>query len=71
MSYRGASDFIVPHEQGDVLNGRILRRIVDVDVVVETHPPERRLTLNCGHTVVVPRGLRPTVGKLTPCPWCQ
>jgi hypothetical protein len=71
MTDRALSNYLVPHEQGDLINGRVLRRIVDIDVVVYTHPPERRLTLNCGHTVNVPRGLRPTVGKLTPCPWCE
>jgi len=70
MSNRGVTNFIVLHAEGDVLRGRILRRIVCVEVVVHTHPPERRVTLNCGHYVNVARSLRPTVGKLTPCPRC-
>ena len=71
MSRPGLEDTVVPHQVGDVLNGRILRRIVAVDLVLYTHPPMRQLTLNCGHQINVERGLRPHVGKLTPCPWCK
>jgi len=56
---------------GDTVGGHILRRIVEIRVAVHTHPPQRRLRLNCGHEVDVPRGLRPTVGKLTACPDCK
>lgn len=51
--------------------GKILRRITDVRVVVNTHPPQRRATLNCGHEVDVPRAMRPSIGKLTGCPECK
>jgi hypothetical protein len=57
--------------EGSPLDGKVLRRIVRVYVVTNTHPPLRRAYLNCGHEVDVPRGLRPTVGKLTGCPECK
>ena len=71
MSNRGLTDFVVQHNEGDVLRGRLLRRIVEVELVLKTRPPMRRLTLNCRHVIMVERGLRPKVGKLTPCPFCE
>lgn len=58
-------------KEGDAIFGKILRRITGVRVVVNTQPPQRRVTLNCGHEVDVPRAMRPSIGKLTGCPECK
>jgi hypothetical protein len=56
---------------GDAVEGKILRRIMYVRILVGQGKPMRRAMLNCGHEIDVPRGLRPTVGKLTGCPECK
>ncbi len=60
-----------PYQEGTALHGKILRRIVDVEIVLFVRPAMRHVTLNCGHEFDVPRRMRPTVGKLTGCPECR
>jgi hypothetical protein len=57
--------------EGGSANGRIIRRVTEVQIVLFAHAPTRRCTLNCGHQVDVPRRQRPTVGKLIGCPECE
>lgn len=72
MPNQEASSYkVLQHEVGQRREGRILRRIVEVEIVLFERPPMRRVTLNCGHQFNLPRGLYPSKGKLTPCPECR
>jgi len=62
---------ITTRAESERREARILRRIVEVDRRFRGHVAIRKMKLSCGHVVELGPGLRPSVGKLFPCPYCN